>query len=104
MDSVQRLAQLFKDRNNPFHIYVATGTVVSDSPLQVQFGDSIVLTTDHLVVAKLNAEGFTIQYDDNGIAKTLTIVDPLQPGDHVILVPDADHKMWYLVGKVGTIA
>jgi hypothetical protein len=107
--NMEKLAQLFKDRTNPFHIYVCTGTVISANPLQVQFGDSIILTKDHLVVSQLYAEGFTVQYtdqtDDQGatVTRTLTIKDSLQQGDQVMLVPDGDHKAWYLVGKVGTV-
>lgn len=105
--SIEKLANLFKERSNPFHVPVAQGDVISTNPLQVQFGDSIILDKSHLVVNRLLAEGFTVDYtdtSDNGTTtKTITIQDPLQVGDKVILVPDSDHKTWYLIGKVGVI-
>jgi hypothetical protein len=107
MNNLEKLAQLFAERTNPFHIPVAQGKVISTSPLKVQFGDSIVLSKDHLVVNRLLAEGFTVNYeDDNGtttVTKSITIQDPLQVGDSVILIPDIDHKTWYLAAKVGEI-
>jgi hypothetical protein len=82
--------------------------VISASPLQVQFGDSIILDKTQLVVNRLLAEGFSVQYtddSDSGTAiKTITIQDPLQDGDAVILFPDSEHKTWYLIAKVGNIS
>lgn len=49
--NLAKMAQLFKERENKFQIPVCTGTVISASPLKVKFGDSVVLTKDHLVVA-----------------------------------------------------
>jgi hypothetical protein len=93
--SIEALAKLFIDRNNPFHVAVAQGNVISANPLQVQYGESIILDKSHLVVNRLHAEGFTVG--------SLTISDPLQIGDEVILIPDSEHKTWYLVAKVGVI-
>lgn len=107
MNNIEKMAKLFADRTPKFHVPVAQGNVISIDPLQVQFGDSIILTKDHLVINKLLAEGFTVQYaDDNGsgtVMRDLTIKDPLQVGDAVILFPDKDHKVWYLIAKVGTL-
>ncbi len=139
--NMEKLAKLFNDRTNPFHIYVCTGTVISVSPLQVQFGDSIILTKDHLIVAAHLLAGYKrqIEIDDaqlsdivsssgtttltgsggsntytindmdvtnatsTKITATMTYTDTLVEGDNVILIPDGDHKAWYLVGKVGTL-
>lgn len=105
--SIEKLAKLFSDRDNPTHPPIMVGQVISSSPLKVQYGDQIVLTTDELIVNKLNADGFTVQYTDSTDTttnnRTLTIKDPLNPGDQVILIPDKDLKKWYLVGKAGVI-
>lgn len=107
MSNLEKLANLFIERTNPFNIPVGQGNVISVSPLQVQFGDSIILDASHLIVNRILAEGFTVDYeDDNGTSittKTITIKDPLQVGDKVILIPDSEHKTWYLTGKVGVI-
>lgn len=103
MNNLEKLAKMFKDRTNPFHVPIAQGKVISASPLKVQFGESIILDSTHLIIDRLLAEGFPVQYDDNGTTKTLTIQDPLQVGDAVILIPDSEFQTWYLIGKVGTI-
>lgn len=107
MSNLEKLANLFIERTNPFQLPIAQGNVISASPLQVQFGDSIILDASHLIVNRLLAEGFTVDYTDTSdsgtVTKTITIKDPLKVGDKVILSPDSDHKKWYLVGKVGVI-
>ena len=101
---MEKLAQLFRDRTNPLRIAITIGEVVQLNPLKVQWGDKVLLdTAHHLVVNRIHADGFTVQYDDNGTAKTITIVDPLAVGDQVMLVPDDDLKQWFLIGKVGVI-
>lgn len=108
MNNLEKLAKLFEERTNPFNIPVAQGNVISANPLQVQYGDSIILDKSHLVVNRLLVEGFEVEYtddSDSGTAiKTITIKDALQVGDSVILIPDADHETWYLIAKAGVIS
>jgi len=108
MNNIEKLAKLFSDRTNPFHLPAVQGNVVSISPLKVQYGNSIILDSTNLVVNRLLAEGFTVEYtDDNGtttVTKTITVRDPLEIGNLVILIPDAEFKKWYLIAKVGAIS
>jgi len=105
MNSIEKMAQLFKERNNPSVITITTGTVISASPLRVQWGDLVILEAESLVVASLVKTGFTVEYTDENetgtTTKEVTIVDPLEAGDEVILVPDVDLKRWYIIDKVG---
>ena len=105
MTNVEKLAQLFNSRNNPETIGITTGKVESTSPLKISWGDSVVLDNDKLIVANLLLNGFSVDYlDDNGttiITRTVTIKNPLQQGDTVIMVPDSEYKLFYVIDKVG---
>lgn len=70
--NLAKLAKLFADRTNPFYINVTTGTVISASPLKIQFGDSIVLDDTHLVVAAYLLSGYQRQIEiDSAVISTL---------------------------------
>ncbi len=84
MDQIDRLAELiakmYKENKNPPSTAPRTAKVLSVSPLKIQYGDSIILESRHLVVAA-----------------HVTML----PGDTVIILPSSDFKMWYVMGKVG---
>jgi hypothetical protein len=85
MSNLQKLANLFAERTNPTYINITTGLVISESPLRVQYGESVILDETHLVISSR--------------IETLS----LQSGDKVILVPDNDFNKWYMLDKVGSI-
>lgn len=98
MSSIDKLAKLFNERDNKYHINITTGIIVSADPLKVKWGESIIIEEQDLIVAKLLKDGFVVNYtDDNGTS----IITPLQAGDKVIMLPDNDFKNWYLIDKVG---
>lgn len=105
MNSIERFAQLFKERDNPYIINVTVGEVLSLSPLKIQWGENIIIEEKDLVVAKLLKGGFTVQYTDDTGSGTVTrnqqVVNPLQVGDEVIMLPDVEFKMFYVIDKVG---
>jgi len=105
MTNLEKMAKLFSDRNNPEAIGITTGEVISTTPLKVSWGDSVVLENDKLVVANLLLNGFSVNYTDDTIysttTKTITIKNPLQQGDMVIMIPDSNYKLWYVLDKVG---
>lgn len=105
MTNLEKMAELFNSRNNPATIGITTGKVISTSPLKISWGDSVVLENDKLVVANLLKNGFNVDYlDDNGTTittKTVTIKNSLQQGDTVIMVPDSEYKLFYVIDKVG---
>lgn len=107
MGNLDKLAKLFADRTNPYTINITVGEVLSASPLRIQYGDSIILEERHLIVADSLVNGFTGEYeDDNGSAvetKTITVKNPLEQGDQVILIPDTEFKTWFLLDKVGVL-
>lgn len=82
ISNLDKLTKLFSERTNPYHINITTGKVIGLEPLEVQYGDKIILRKTHLIIS-------------NTIAKSL-----LQLGDKVILVPDNDFKKWYVIDKV----
>lgn len=81
MTNLEKLAQLFKERNNPNHINITTGVVISINPLQIKWGDSVILKSDSLVKA-------------SGLSN-------IELNDTIIMIPDLDYKKWYLIDKVG---
>lgn len=105
MNSIEKMAQLFKERDNPYIINVTVGEVLSPAPLKVKWGENIIIEEKDLVVAKLLKGGFTVQYTDNTgsgtVTRNLQIVNPLQAGDKVIILPDVDYKIFYVIDKVG---
>lgn len=62
MDSIDRLAQRFvemhKANRNPPSTAPRVGTVISVSPLKIQYGDSIILESRHLIIAESLVEGY----------------------------------------------
>lgn len=83
MTSMEKLAKMFNDRNNSFVVNITTGNVLSVSPLKIQWGDSVILSEVNLV-----------------LSKTITNAT-MQIGNKVIMVPDNDYKIWYILDKVG---
>lgn len=105
MNSIEKLAQLFKDRDNPYIINATVGEIISATPLKVKWGESIIIDEKDLVIGNILKTGFSVEYtDDNGtgvITKSIAIVNPLSIGDKVIILPDVDFKTWYVIDKVG---
>ncbi len=105
MNSIEKLGQLFKDRDNPYIVNVTVGEVLSAAPLKIKWGDSIIIEEKNLIVANLLKNGFVVQYtDDTGsgiVSRNLTIKNPLGVGDKVIILPDLDFRTWYVIDKVG---
>lgn len=109
MDSVDRLAKKLADMHqkntNPPSTACRVGTVVSVSPLKIQWGEHIVLTADKLVVPKLYREGYNIpcRWQDttgNRIDAEMTLKVELKKGDKVMIAPDADMKLFYVLAEV----
>jgi hypothetical protein len=103
MNGIEKFAKLFIERNNPYHINIDIADVVSTSPLRIKYGDSIILQSDKLILNNILKDGFTVEYtdtSDSGTAtKQITIKDSLQIGDKVMIVPDNDFKLWYVISK-----
>lgn len=103
MTNLEKFAELFNQRNNDNHINITTGIVLSTEPLKVRWGENVIIESKDLIIANLLKNGFTVEYqDNNGLTielKTMTIVNPLQNGDEVIMIPDKQYKTWYVLDK-----
>lgn len=103
--SIEKLAKMFKERDNQFFVNVTTGEVISASPLKVKWGENIILEGKSLIVSNLLKTGFTLEYTDDAytsvLTKPLQVINPLQVGDQVIMLPDTDFKIFYVIDKVG---
>jgi len=80
MDNIDRLARkiadMFKENMNPPSTAPRVGKVINAEPLEIQWGDSIILKKDKLHVPK----GFSCQ-----------------DGDELTIVPDENLKMFFVM-------
>ncbi|MCU6709396.1 DUF2577 domain-containing protein [Paenibacillus sp. J5C_2022] len=91
-------AKLFKERENPNLMTVCTGKVLSPLPdIQVQLGDSIILTSEDMVISASLIQGYI---DESEI---VNVKMKLNNGDEVILITTADKQMYYVIDKVGAV-
>ncbi len=105
MTSVEKLGMMFKERTNKFNVNITSGEVVSVSPLKIKWGEDIIIESKKIILANLISSGFVVEYTDStgtgSTTKTITIKNPLKVNDKVIMVPDDDFNMWYVIDKVG---
>lgn len=103
---IEVLAQLFRERDNPFVVHYVRGTVISPSPLQVSYGPKIILTDgDDLFVPVQFKTGYKIPYqymDTNGnmMDAETTFKIELQNGDIVLLGVSDDKQTYYLLAQL----
>lgn len=149
MNSVERLARKFAEMHNanrnPPSTAPRVGTVVSISPIKIQYGENILLDSRHLIIADHVMNGYkreveltdvqmvaleddfpaTIEFHltgsppsnsyritkltipktdlptpDNKLFATIQFTDGLSEGDKVILIPDSELKLWFVVDRV----
>ena len=82
MSSLDKLADLFKERENPVQINITIGEVLSTDPISIQFGPEVVLRKKHLYVSH-----------------SLYTSNKLSAGDKVMMIPDNALKFWYVIDK-----
>lgn len=83
MDGIVELAKLFKERDNVVYSGAQMGRIISPLPeIKISLGDKIILTKSHLV-----------------FASHLLNSDPLETGDRVILIPNKDEQIYYVIDK-----
>lgn len=101
----KKLAEMYKENRNPPSTSPRVGTVLQASPLEIQWGDNVLLKEYKLFVPRTFREGHTIPYrwqDTNGnmVDDQIIFKISLVPGDKVMIIPDEYLKMWYIVEKL----
>lgn len=103
MSNLDKLANLFVERNNPFQISITIGEVIAISPIRIKYGENVILESRHLYIADSLISGYTGEYtDDNGtstVTKNVTVKNELKSGDKVIMIPDNNFKKWYVIDR-----
>lgn len=66
-DNMQKLANLFKERNNPVRINICVGEVISTNPWRIKYGDNIILEKRHLIFADSVLNGYTREVELTGV-------------------------------------
>ncbi|MFH5187679.1 DUF2577 family protein [Paenibacillus sp. TAB 01] len=109
MDSIdllaRKIADLYMQNRNPPSTSLRMGRVVETNPLAVQWGDSIILKADKLIMPRIFTDGLQIPnrwQDANGnmVDDTVLWKIPLSVGDQLILAPDEYLQMWYVIDLV----
>jgi hypothetical protein len=98
----KKLVEMHTQNMNPLSTAPQIGTVVKVDPLEISWGDGILIKADKLFLPKLYLTGHLIpnRYKDtNGsmVDETLTWKVELSIGDRVVVIPDQNYKMFYLV-------
>ncbi|MED4599865.1 DUF2577 family protein [Paenibacillus validus] len=109
MDSIDKLAKKIADlhnvNRNPPSTAPRIGTVADINPLKIQWGDHIILAEGKLFIPKIYREGYMIpnRYqatDGSMVEETILWKIDLAVGDKVIIIPDENLKMWYIVDAI----
>lgn len=83
---------------------IVTGKVISINPIRIQYGDRVILNQANLRFTNSLINGYQGEYtDDNGtsvITKQATVRAELAVGDQVMMIPDNNNKIWYVIDKV----
>lgn len=77
------LAKEIVKRNNPKVIGAVVGTVVSANKIEVNYMDSSIIVNDFIAI-----EG---------------IVENLEAGDKVLMLPTQDNQQFFLLGKIEVV-
>lgn len=78
MDGIKEMAKMMKDRENQTKLGIGTGTVISTSPLTINF-QSLTLSNKNLVTA--------------------IPLNNLQIKDRLIIIPSEDVQTFFIIGK-----
>lgn len=109
MNSTDRLAsvlvEMYRQNRNPPSTACRIGTVIATSPLKIKWGEKIILTDDQLVIPRLYKEGYPIPYQWQNtkgemIAEKIIMKVELKKGDQVIIAPDDDLQLFYMIGGI----
>lgn len=102
----QKIASMHKENINNPSTSPKIAEVVEASPLKIKWGDGIILTAQKLHVPKIFDAGISYKtinrYQDvDGVFHDIEIDQvfkiKLSVGDKVIIIPDDDYKMFYLM-------
>lgn len=102
MEAVTELAKLLKERENISVQGIGVGKVIGVDPVRIVF-NGFILTGNRIVVAKHLVAAYSTtdaRVGDHG-AHVHTIVEPLAPGESVIIIPSADNGTYFIIDKVG---
>jgi len=106
MNNLDKLAKMFKERENSTLITATVGKVIGTGPVRVQYGSKIILTEHkNLFIAESVKAGYRRDVEINrpeqtNITGDMEYKSGLISGDTVILIPDNSLKNWYLIDKV----
>lgn len=84
MKNIDKLAKMFKDRENTVVVNVTLGDVIGTNPLRIRYGSKIILEEEQLILGS-------------------RIVGDLSNHDKVILIPDNNFNKWYVIDKAVVI-
>lgn len=105
MDAVTELAKLFRERENPSMQGICIGKVLAPMPALKIAVNGFILGKSNLVVAKHLVATYNsdIQSVGDHGQHSHSYGDFLKNGDRVIVIPNIDDSMYFVIDKVGDI-
>lgn len=109
--NINKLAKMFKHRDNILYSGPLTGTVISPPPnLRVWMNDKLILEPEDIVLAASVLNGYQRQISIkeartvssssiSEIEGKLSFQDTLKVGDEVIVLPSQDEQTYYLIDR-----
>ncbi|WP_041815662.1 DUF2577 domain-containing protein [Levilactobacillus brevis] len=98
----ERLLDMIKGRGGSDSDYadIVFGTVVSESPLQIQISNQMVLTEAFLNLSEVVTD-HKVKMKIDGDTKTVTILNALKKGDGVTMIRQDGGQQFYVLEKTG---
>lgn len=98
----ERLLDMIKDRGGSDSDYtdIVFGTVISESPLQIQISNQMVLSDAFLNLSD-NVTDHEVKMKIDGDTKTVTFLNALKKGDGVTMIRQDGGQQFYVLEKTG---
>lgn len=98
----ERLLDMIKDRSGSDSDYadIVFGTVISESPLQIQISNQMVLSDAFLNLSD-NVTDHEVKMKIDGDTKTVTFLNALKKGDGVTMIRQDGGQQFYVLERTG---
>ncbi|WP_251948978.1 DUF2577 domain-containing protein [Levilactobacillus brevis] len=98
----ERLLDMIKDRGGSDSDYadIVFGTVISESPLQIQISNQMVLSDAFLNLSE-SVTNHKVKMKIDGDTKTVTVLNALKKGDGVTMIRQDGGQQFYVLEKTG---
>ncbi len=106
MDSITKLAEIIKKRDNKEIFYIDTAKVININPLKLKLKNKIFLSEDYNnlkisdVLDKKIQESIVAKVTVQSVEYNCYSIPNVKINDEIIVVPISDGNLWYAIDKV----